>query len=76
MASIPLPEPFQRRAFGGERFDPVQTELYEKAIIEVPVMRWGQPMRRWLRLSAHAYNSTADYRTLAETLARMTPSAE
>jgi isopenicillin-N epimerase len=71
MATIALPEPFQRRPFNGERFDPLQTEIYEKTRVEVPIMRWGNPARRWLRLSAQAYNTTDDYRTLAETVARM-----
>ncbi|MGB8170691.1 MAG: aminotransferase class V-fold PLP-dependent enzyme [Chthoniobacteraceae bacterium] len=73
MAAIALPEPLQRRPFNGERFDPVQVELYEKARVEVPVMRWGPSPRRWLRISAHAYNTTGDYRTLAETVARFRP---
>lgn len=75
MATIPLPEPLQRRPFSGERFDPLQTEIYEDALVEVPVMRWGKPVRRWLRLSAHAYNTAADYQVLAETVARLTPLA-
>lgn len=69
MATIALPEPLQQRPFNGERFDPIQGELYEKARVEVPVVRWGQPLRRWIRISAHAYNHTTDYRTLAETVA-------
>ncbi len=73
MATIPLPEPLQRRPFQGERFDPIQTELYAAAHVEVPVVRWGQPMRRAVRISAHAYNTTVDYRALAEAVARMTP---
>jgi isopenicillin-N epimerase len=73
MATIALPEPFQRRPFNAERFDPIQGEIYEKSCVEVPVMRWGKAMRRWLRLSAHAYNTTSDYRTLAETVVRLTP---
>ena len=73
MATIALPETLQRRAFNGERFDPIQAEIYEKARVEVPVMRWGQPARRWLRLSAHAYNATGDYRALAETIVRLHP---
>lgn len=71
MATIALPEPLQKRPFQGERFDPVQTELYDKACVEVPVMRWGQPLRRWVRISAHAYNGTADYRALAEAVVRL-----
>ena len=73
MATIPLPEPLQRPPFRGERFDPLQSELYAAARIEVPIVRWGQPLRRALRISAHAYNTTGDYRTLAEAVARLHP---
>ena len=73
MATIALPEPLQRRPFNGDRFDPIQTEIYERARVELPIMRWGKPVRRWLRLSAHAYNTTSDYRTLAETMVRISP---
>lgn len=73
MATIPFPDALQQRPFNGERFDPIQTELYEKSRVEVPVMRWGNPTRRWLRFSAHAYNQADDYRTLAETVVRLRP---
>jgi isopenicillin-N epimerase len=71
MATLPLPEPFQQRAFNGERFDPLQSELYEKARVELPIVRWGKPLRRWLRLSAQAYNTMGEYGVLAESLLRL-----
>ena len=74
MATIPLPERFQRRPFLGERFDPIQSELYAAARVEVPIVRWGNPRRRAVRISAHAYNSTADYRILAEAVAHLNSS--
>ena len=37
----------------------------------LPIVRWGQPMRRWVRLSAHAYNQAQQYQRLAEALAEM-----
>ncbi len=71
MATLPLPEPLQERPAGAERFDAAQTAIYESSRVEVPVMRWGTPLRRWIRLSAHAYNRTADYHRLALAVARL-----
>lgn len=73
MATIPLPERFQE-AGGGEsrsviaRFDALQTCLFEKHHIEVPVVRFGTPARKWFRISAQAYNSPGDYALLAKAL--------
>ena len=36
--------------------------------IEVPIVHWGNPSRRWIRISAQAYNVTEHYRALAEDL--------
>lgn len=73
MATLPLPERFQTGDGTSsaviERFDPDQTRLFREARIEVPFIRWGTPTRRWLRISAHAYNSLEDYERLAVTLA-------
>ena len=69
MAAIPLPEPLQRVPFTAERTDPLQTRLLETNNIEVPIVRWGEPARRYVRISAQAYNCTEDYRALAEALA-------
>lgn len=72
MATLPLPVRFQSQPGESraviERFDPDQTRLFQEHHIEVPFIRWGDPARRWFRISAHAYNSAADYRRLAETL--------
>lgn len=70
MATIPLPEPLQRVPHVAGRFDPIQTRILDKHGIEVPIVRWGEPQRRFVRLSAQAYNETSDYRSLAEALAR------
>ena len=71
MATIPLPETFQRVPFTADRIDPLQTRLLEEHRIEIPIIRWGEPARRYVRLSAQAYNSTEDYRALAAALAAM-----
>ena len=72
MATLPLPERFQNA--DGEsravisRFDPLQTWLFEKHGIEMPLIRFGPAARRWFRISAHAHNTLEDYERLAGAL--------
>lgn len=74
MATLPLPEVFQRALFSGERIDPLQDRLLDGHGIEVPVIRWGEPRRRFVRISAQVYNGTEDYRALGAALvAESTP---
>jgi isopenicillin-N epimerase len=73
MATLPLPDRLQDREPGESRavisrFDPLQSTLLEKHRIEVPLLRWGKPARRWFRISAHAYSSIEDYERLAAAL--------
>jgi isopenicillin-N epimerase len=80
MATLPLPESLQDREPGESRavisrFDPLQSMLLERHRIEVPLLRWGNPARRWFRISAHAYNSAEDYRRLATALSGAASSA-
>ena len=70
MATLSLPGARHERESGESRavisrFDPLQAMLLEKHGIEVPLLLWGNPARRWFRISAHAYNSTDDYERLA-----------
>lgn len=67
MATIPLPDRFQSRPPSG-KIDREQLRLYDQFGIEVPLMRFGQPERRWLRVSAQVYNAPAEYEYLAATL--------
>ena len=74
MATLPLPAALQEKNSGEPRaviarFDPLQSALLEQYRIEVPVVRWGIPARRWFRISAHAYNSPDEYERLADALA-------
>lgn len=71
MATLILPDPLQQPPIDGARFDSVQTKLHSEHNIEVPVVRWGEPKRRYVRISAQAYNSTEDYRALAEAIMRI-----
>ncbi len=67
LATIPLPERFQKRKPRG-KIDREQLALYDRFGIEVPLSRFGLPPRRWLRISAQIYNSFADYEYLAAAL--------
>ncbi len=67
MATIPLPQRFQGRLKCG-RIDPEQSRLYDEFGIEVPFYRFGQPERRYFRISAQLYNSMAEFRYLARAL--------
>ncbi len=74
MATLPLPDALREKNAGESRaviarFDPLQSALLERHRIEVPVVRWGSPPRRLLRISAHAHNSRKDYARLADALA-------
>ncbi|MGD1019336.1 MAG: aminotransferase class V-fold PLP-dependent enzyme [Verrucomicrobiia bacterium] len=68
MATIPLPARFQTAPFTANTTDPMQNSLFDEYAIEVPVVRWGDPERRWLRISAHGYNSREQYAYLAGAL--------
>ena len=67
MATLPLPERFQGRPQNG-KIDAEQLRLYDQFGIEVPFIRFGQPERRYFRLSAHLYNSLAEYAFLGRAL--------
>ena len=68
MATLPLPQKFQGLPRSG-KIDSEQLRLYDEFGMEVPFFRIGQPERRYFRISAHLYNSLADYEYLAEALA-------
>lgn len=70
MATIPLPARFQGRPRSG-KIDSEQLRLYDEFDIEVPFFWIGNPERRFLRISAHIYNSLADYERLADALEKL-----
>lgn len=70
MATIPLPEKLQGRPKSG-KIDPEQLRLYDDFKVEVPFVRVGKPQRRYLRVSAHLYNSMPDYERLSDVLRRL-----
>lgn len=68
MATIPLPERFQGTPRAA-KIEPEQVELYDRYRIEMPFTRPGP--RRCFRISAHVYNTFAEYEYLAECLTRL-----
>src|SRR5258706_3166001 len=67
MATIPLPWRLQNVPRSG-KIDAEQLRLYDQFNIEVPFNRFGQPEKRWFRISAQAYNSLPEYEYLAQAL--------
>jgi isopenicillin-N epimerase len=70
MATLPLPEPFQGQPKSG-KIDADQLRLYDEYGIELPLLRFGSPERRYFRISAHLHNSLTEYACLAEALVDM-----
>jgi isopenicillin-N epimerase len=71
MATIQLPARFQTMPAGSQGIDPLQLKLFDQYAIEVPIMNWGEPRQRYLRISAHAYNSREQYSYLASALGEL-----
>jgi isopenicillin-N epimerase len=65
MASLPLPDGKP----GGARA--LNRALYDRHHIECYVLDWPAPQSRLLRISAQAYNESADYQRLAEAVAQL-----
>jgi selenocysteine lyase/cysteine desulfurase len=42
--------------------------LYDEFRIEVPLVRFAQPERRWFRVSTQIYNSIAQFEYLAQAI--------
>jgi isopenicillin-N epimerase len=70
MATIPLPERFQGTPAAG-RIDPEQLELYDRFGIEAPFSRIGPKSLRCLRVSAHIYNTRAEYDYLGDAMEQL-----
>jgi isopenicillin-N epimerase len=68
MASIPLPENLTPPPSASARYDPLQTDLWERDRIEVPVVPWPSHPHRLVRISAQAYNRIEQYDQLARAL--------
>lgn len=71
MASLPLPDATVVTPPRSPLYlDPLQDRLLAEDGIEVPVIPWPGPPKRWLRVSAQLYNSLPQYRALAQALRR------
>jgi isopenicillin-N epimerase len=81
MATLPLPEKFQRRPVHGKtahlahkvdsplpKIDHEQLRLYDQYGVEVPLMRIGEPVRRCFRISAQVYNTIHEYEHFGKAL--------
>ena len=69
MATLPAPVAARWELPTSERIPPQQTHLLERYGIEVPIFRWGEPRRDWIRVSAAPYNSLPQYAHLRDALA-------
>lgn len=68
LVSVPIGDPAPEETVDRIGVDAFQRELFERHRIEVPVMAWPRAGKRLLRISAQIYNSSEEYRALAEVL--------
>jgi isopenicillin-N epimerase len=68
LATIPLPDAPAPAAATWLAADPLQETLLARHGFEVPVFYWPAAPQRLVRLSAHLYNTAAQYERLAEVL--------
>jgi isopenicillin-N epimerase len=68
MATLVLPARLQGAPTPPGAIDPLQTRLLEQAAVEVPVVNWGAPAQRYVRISAQMYNSREQFAWLAQAL--------
>ena len=69
LSAILLPE--DNTPHEGLYEDPLQERLIAEHSVQVPVMRWPALRARFLRISAQAYNSPAQYEHLAKALTEL-----
>ena len=67
LASFPLPAAAHTES-DPTRTDPLQRTLAERHRIVAPVSCFGDPPRRYIRISAQLYNALPDYERLAGAL--------
>jgi isopenicillin-N epimerase len=68
LATVPLPATGPAPSPSPPLPDPLQRELLLRHGVEVPVLTWPAPPRRWLRISAQIYNELGEYQKLAAAL--------
>ena len=67
LAAVPVPADFGPAPLVDEP-DPLQTVLFDRFGLELPVFTWRALATRILRVSAQIYNTAADYERLADAL--------
>jgi isopenicillin-N epimerase len=72
LASLCLPDG-EPGAAASASDDALHRTLLDEHRIEVPVFSWPSPPARMLRISAHLYNTPADYEHLAKALVSLLP---
>jgi isopenicillin-N epimerase len=68
MVTLPLPEAPRDSLDPVLLVDRLQLRLFERFRIEVPVILWPTWTRRWVRISAQAYNREEQYEELGRAL--------
>lgn len=75
MIALPLPDdledPELKMPSSFATIHPLQAALLERFGVEVPLYNWPKQPRRYVRISAHLYNSRAQYERLADALAML-----
>ncbi|HZA50709.1 MAG TPA: aminotransferase class V-fold PLP-dependent enzyme [Myxococcaceae bacterium] len=71
LATVALPDGEPASPRSALEIDPLQDALFEKFHLEVPVVSWPAPPKRWVRVSSQIYNTDAQYRRLASALRRL-----
>ena len=68
LATVPLPDGDAGPRRSPLYTDPLQDALLERFHIEVPVVPWPEPPKRWVRISSQIYNRPEQYQRLAAAL--------
>lgn len=68
LATLPLPDGDGAPPRSPLYLDALQDALFDEDRIEVPIIPWPAPPKRWVRISAQLYNTPADYARLAAAL--------
>jgi len=71
MAALPLPDIAKEPDLAGFTRDPLEVALYQGFKIEVPVTVLPTPRSRLLRISAHLYNTPAQYEYLCKAITEL-----
>ena len=73
LASMPLPDAAESAPQSSPLYmDPLQETLLREYSIEVPIIPWPAPPKRWARISAQLYNRESQYARLGEALKVLT----